>query len=75
MIRIPLDAHEKIDTEYLEKMLQKYKKREIIASFSVASNVTGIVTIIEVCIRLSNVTEVFYALIFAQILKYTVYQH
>lgn len=44
VIRIPLDAHEKIDTEYLEKMLQKYKKREIIASFSVASNVTGIVS-------------------------------
>jgi len=44
VIRIPLDAQEKIDTEYLEKMLQKYKKREIIASFSVASNVTGIVS-------------------------------
>lgn len=44
VIRIPLDAQDKIDTEYLEKMLQKYKKREIIASFSVASNVTGIVS-------------------------------
>lgn len=44
VIRIPLDAHEKIDTDYLEKMLQKYHKHEIIASFSVASNVTGIVS-------------------------------
>ncbi len=44
VIRIPLDAHEKIDTEFLEKMLQKHRKREIIASFSVASNVTGIVS-------------------------------
>jgi len=44
VIRIPLDAQEKIDTDYLEKMLQKHRKREIIASFSVASNVTGIVS-------------------------------
>jgi len=44
VIRIPLDTHEKIDTEFLEKMLQKHRKREIIASFSVASNVTGIVS-------------------------------
>lgn len=44
VIRIPLDEHEKIDTEFLEKMLQKHRKREIIASFSVASNVTGIVS-------------------------------
>ena len=44
VIRIPLDAHDKIDMEYFEKMLHKHRKREIIASFSVASNVTGIVS-------------------------------
>ncbi|WP_442764526.1 aminotransferase class V-fold PLP-dependent enzyme [Sulfurospirillum cavolei] len=44
VIRIPLDADEKIDIEYLEAQLERHKKREIIASFSVASNVTGIMS-------------------------------
>ena len=44
VVRIPLDMHENIDFEYLEKELQKAQGREIIASFSVASNVTGILS-------------------------------
>ena len=44
VVRIPLDSEEKIDLEALENALERYKKREIIASFSVASNVTGILS-------------------------------
>lgn len=44
VVRIPLDAEEKIDINALEIELQKYHGRELIASFSVASNVTGIVS-------------------------------
>ena len=44
VIRIPLVDEEKIDLKALESELKKHKKREIIASFSVASNVTGIVS-------------------------------
>lgn len=44
VVRIPLDAEEKIDMVFLEKELQRHKGREIIASFSVASNVTGILS-------------------------------
>lgn len=44
VIRIPLDKDEKIDIGFLEKKLELYKEREIIASFSVASNVTGILS-------------------------------
>ena len=44
VIRIPLDADEKIDMHALEEQLQLHKGKEIIASFSVASNVTGIVS-------------------------------
>ncbi len=43
-MRIPLDEDEKIDIGFLEEQLKIYKKREIIASFSVASNVTGILS-------------------------------
>lgn len=44
VIRVPLDSDEKIDMIFLEKELQKHHTREIIASFSVASNVTGILS-------------------------------
>ncbi len=44
VIRIPLDKDEKIDIGFLEKKLELYKEREIIASLSVASNVTGILS-------------------------------
>ena len=44
LVRIPLDADEKIDMHYFESKLEEYKEREIIASFSVASNVTGIMS-------------------------------
>lgn len=44
VVRIPLDLDEKIDMSVLETKLEAYKNREIIASFSVASNVTGIVS-------------------------------
>ncbi|EAI8183189.1 aminotransferase class V-fold PLP-dependent enzyme, partial [Campylobacter jejuni] len=43
-IRIPLDKNGEIDFDFLEKTLQKNKKRKIIASFSLASNVTGILS-------------------------------
>jgi selenocysteine lyase/cysteine desulfurase len=44
VIRIPLDGKDCIDMKSLEKELQKHSKREIIASFSVASNVTGVLS-------------------------------
>jgi len=44
VVRIPLDSDEKIDLVALENALESYKEREIIASFSVASNVTGILS-------------------------------
>jgi selenocysteine lyase/cysteine desulfurase len=44
VVRIPLDQDEKIDMDALAKQLEAYRGREIIASFSVASNVTGIVS-------------------------------
>lgn len=44
LVRVPLDADEKIDMHYFESKLEEYKEREIIASFSVASNVTGIMS-------------------------------
>lgn len=44
VVRIPLDSDEKIDMVLLEKELHKHRNREIIASFSVASNVTGILS-------------------------------
>jgi selenocysteine lyase/cysteine desulfurase len=44
VVRIPLDKDEKIDINFLEKKLESCKGREIIASFSVASNVTGILS-------------------------------
>lgn len=42
--RIPLDCDENIDFDFLEEALQKAQGREIIASFSIASNVTGILS-------------------------------
>lgn len=42
--RIPLNEEESIDFERLEQTLKEAKGRELIASFSVASNVTGILT-------------------------------
>jgi len=44
LIRVPLDADEKIDMSFLKTQLEAHNGREIIASFSVASNVTGIVS-------------------------------
>ncbi|MGH2327389.1 aminotransferase class V-fold PLP-dependent enzyme [Campylobacter taeniopygiae] len=43
-IRIPLNEFGEIDFDFLEKTLQNNKKRQIIASFSLASNVTGILS-------------------------------
>jgi len=44
VIRIPLNDKNCIDLSCLEKKLEKYKRREIIASFSIASNVTGVLS-------------------------------
>ena len=44
VIRVPLNKKEGIDLDYLEKILKENSKREIIASFSVASNVTGVLS-------------------------------
>ena len=41
-VRIPLNKNGETDLEMLEKILIKNQKRKIIASFSLASNVTGI---------------------------------
>ncbi|TBR82430.1 aminotransferase class V-fold PLP-dependent enzyme [Campylobacter novaezeelandiae] len=43
-IRVPLDKNGEIDFVFLEELLEKNKKRQIIASFSLASNVTGILS-------------------------------
>ncbi|MGQ2887149.1 aminotransferase class V-fold PLP-dependent enzyme [Campylobacter coli] len=43
-IRIPLDKKGNIDFEILEKVLKENQHRKIIASFSLASNVTGILS-------------------------------
>jgi selenocysteine lyase/cysteine desulfurase len=44
LVRIPLDDNDVIDIKALEKILDTNKEREIIASFNVASNVTGILS-------------------------------
>lgn len=44
LIRIPLDENDVIDVKALEEILEANKGREIIASFNVASNVTGILS-------------------------------
>lgn len=44
LIRVPLDEKENIDIEFFQKKLEENKDREIIASFSVASNVTGVIS-------------------------------
>lgn len=43
-IRIPLNANGEIDFNVLEHILEQNQKRQIIASFSLASNVTGILS-------------------------------
>ncbi|WP_139453780.1 aminotransferase class V-fold PLP-dependent enzyme [Campylobacter armoricus] len=43
-IRIPLNKNGELDFIFLEKLLQKSKNRQIIASFNAASNVTGILS-------------------------------
>ncbi len=43
-VRLPLSFRGEIDFNFLEKILEKNKKRQIIASFSLASNVTGILS-------------------------------
>jgi len=47
IIRIPLDETGNVDLEYLEKVLEENKTRQIIGAFSTASNVTGIVSPFE----------------------------
>ncbi len=44
VIRIPLNKEDYIDLDYLSNVLAKHSHREIIASFSVASNVTGVMS-------------------------------
>ncbi|MDR2790521.1 MAG: aminotransferase class V-fold PLP-dependent enzyme [Campylobacteraceae bacterium] len=44
LVRIPLDKNENIDLAALKSILEANKGREIITSFSVASNVTGILS-------------------------------
>jgi selenocysteine lyase/cysteine desulfurase len=44
VVRIPLDPLQNIDIKALEVKLEEYKEREIFASFSVASNVTGVLS-------------------------------
>ncbi|MCH5335895.1 MAG: aminotransferase class V-fold PLP-dependent enzyme [Campylobacter sp.] len=43
-VRLPLNSKGEIDFEVFEQILEKNKKRQIIASFSLASNVTGILS-------------------------------
>ncbi|WP_270983188.1 aminotransferase class V-fold PLP-dependent enzyme [Campylobacter helveticus] len=43
-VRVPLDKQGGIDFTFLEQILKQNQKREIIASFSLASNVTGILS-------------------------------
>lgn len=47
VIRIPLDSSWVIDLDFLKNILEENKDREIIWSFSVASNVTGIINPLE----------------------------
>ena len=42
--RVKLDDEGLVDIKHLKKILKKNKKREIIGSFCIASNVTGIIT-------------------------------
>lgn len=44
VIRVPLNKNENIDIDSLKNLLEINKNREIIASFSVASNVTGVLS-------------------------------
>ena len=44
MVRVPLDSTGNVDLEFLEKTLEENRHREIIGSFSTASNVTGIIS-------------------------------
>lgn len=44
IIRINLDSNGLVDLKHLKSVLEKNKKREIFASFCIASNVSGIVT-------------------------------
>lgn len=44
VIRIHLDVNDNIDFNELEHILEENKEREIIASFSIASNVTGVLS-------------------------------
>lgn len=44
VVRINLDSNGLVDLKHLKSVLEKNKKREIFASFCIASNVSGIVT-------------------------------
>ena len=52
IVRVPLDKTGNVDLEFLEKILEKNKDKEIIGSFSTASNVTGIISPYEEISRL-----------------------
>lgn len=60
-IRVPLDKKGEIDFDFLEKLLKsKHKKCQIIASFSLASNVTGILSDFK---RISSLVRKFKGLV------------
>lgn len=58
--RVKLTHDGLIDIKHLKKILKKNKKREIIASFCIASNVTGIVTPYE---KISKILRSYNAII------------
>jgi len=60
VIRIPLDKTGNVDLEYLQKILEEQKGREIIGAFSTASNVTGIISPYK---QVSNLLRKYNALI------------
>jgi selenocysteine lyase/cysteine desulfurase len=60
VIRIPLDKSGNVDVENLEEVLKENKDRQIIGAFSLASNVTGIISPYE---KISKVLRKYGAII------------
>ncbi len=58
--RINLDKNGLVDLNHLKEVLEKNKNREIIASFCIASNVTGIITPYE---EISKILRAYNALV------------
>ncbi|OCL89349.1 aminotransferase class V-fold PLP-dependent enzyme [Arcobacter porcinus] len=58
--RVKLQEDGLIDLNHLEKILEKNKKREIIGSFTIASNVSGIITCYK---KISNLLRKYNALV------------